>query len=171
MSRNDLFRGLQGSEVNALKGPLAVARGGYVHTSFDNSGLRPAGSDVSSYYASGVIEHLINQYISHSISFGRSSDVGLNANLVEIWNLRYSVTANVIRDLRVSLDVFYDNGNEKGSITPESFDRVGVSIGTGYQLTEKLNASIGYSFVSRGSDQPLRDYTQHTGTVNFTYRF
>jgi hypothetical protein len=149
----------------------AVGRGGYLITSFDNSGLRPATGDVSSYYLSGTIEHLLNQYFSHSLSFSRSSDAGLNANLVEVWTIRYGASANVIRDLRLSADMYYNTGREKGTFTPEQFDQFGFGIGTGYQITEKLSASLAYNFVIRGSDQPLRDYTQNTGTLSFFYRF
>jgi hypothetical protein len=149
----------------------AVGRGGYLLSTFDDTGVLPSPGDVSSYYFSGVIEHLLNQYFSHSLSFQRSSDAGLNANLVEIWTIRYTASANVIRNLRLNLGLFYDTGQEKGSFTPEQFNRFGFDIGTGYQITEKLTATLGYNYIIRGSDQPGRDFQQNNATLSFFYRF
>lgn len=148
-----------------------VARGGYLLSAFDDTGTLPSPGDVSSYYFSGIIEHLVNQYFSHALSFQRSSDAGLNANLVEIWTIRYTATANVIRDLRLNFGMFYDTGQELGSLNPEQFNRFGVDIGFGYQITQKLSASVGYNYIIRGSDQPNRDFQQNNGTLSFFYRF
>jgi opacity protein-like surface antigen len=56
-------------------------------------------------------------------------------------------------------------------LNPEQFNRFGFDIGAGYQITEKLTATLGYNYIIRGSDQPGRDFQQNNCNLSFFYRF
>lgn len=47
--------------------------------------------------------------------------------------------------------------------------RVGVS--TGYQITQRLNSSLGWSYVIRDTDFVFGDYDAHTVTLTLSYQF
>jgi hypothetical protein len=44
-------------------------------------------------------------------------------------------------------------------------------LGTGFQLTKRLNASVNYIHTLRLSNLPLHDYNQNTYTLSLGYRF
>jgi hypothetical protein len=149
----------------------AVVRGGYNFSAFGSNGTVNAAANEGSYYAGLTVEHIVNDFITQSLNATRSSVLGLNADLVELWNIGYTISPNVVRNLQTSANLFFNFGTEIGALTPEEFQQFGVGLNIGYPITRGIVPTLSYRFIIRGSTLPLRDYTQNTLTLSLAYSF
>ena len=146
------------------------ARGGYQKYNFDSS---TNASDTSSYYASINLEHDVNRYVRYVLGVGHTVSLGVNSDAVNLSFIRMTARWQVLRQTDISTDMYFERGEEAGALTlnPETYERLGFSIALGYNITDKLNAGLRYSFTIKESDQPLRGYTQNVVGLNLGYRF
>lgn len=143
-------------------------RAGYQTYSFDSA---TNATDTSSYYATVTLDHDLNRYVRYSLGGGHLVSLGVNSDAINLTFVRLTARWQVLRQTDLSTDIFFEHGEETGSVNPETFDRVGFSISLGYRLTEKLNANLRYSITDKSSDQPLRGYLQNVIGLNLYYRF
>ena len=146
-------------------------RAGFVQYSFDSGGSVGNTPDTQSYYLSLRARHQMNEGASQSIEAGRSLDLGINADLIELWSVRYQAALRIIRHVGVEPRLFYEHGRESALTFSEAYDRFGVGLGFTYQLMEKLRTHLRYGLTIKNSDVALRDYTQHTVILGADYRF
>ena len=52
----------------------------------------------------------MNEYITHSLSGGRTISGGINSQIVEAWSASYSMGLDIIRDVGIGLGFHYISG-------------------------------------------------------------
>jgi len=159
---------------------LRVA-GGYQVIDFDDdvvflglpSGLNPFADqdELEDYYANLLITHRINAAISHQLSIGHESQLGVNSNFITLNYIRHSATWNIINRTLLQTEFFYMEADESGGIIDEHFHRYGGALSVGYQLTTHVTLGARYQYTEKDSDAFLRDYTQNRISLDGTYSF
>ena len=125
---------------------------------------------LSGFYGNVLISHRLNEYISHSLSAGRSVQLSFYSGAVDLYYVRWNASWKLLEKIGLNTMVSYEGG-EQFSYGREEFDRYGAGITLSRGLTKKLNASLGYQFYDRLSDLPGRDYTLNIISLNFNYTF
>jgi len=160
----------------------AQTRGGYVNYVFDSGGPLSSAAKPTPYYVGVKIDHILNEYITHSLEGSREVRLGVYSDYEETSVLRHSTVWKIIRGVELGTQIFYEHGTYPSSVfsapgTPtvvlsgETYDRLGAAVSLSRQLMKKLSASVAYRFTLKDSDSSLRDYTQNSLTVSLTYRF
>jgi hypothetical protein len=126
--------------------------------------------DFSGFYGQLALRHRVNQYLEYTLSGGRSVTFAFYGGTVDLWSARWQATWKLLREVNLTTGMDYEHGTElyQGG---EEFDRVGLNLGVGRQITEKLGANLGYQVYWRESDLPGRDYSVHTVSLNLRYAF
>lgn len=166
--------------TNYLK--LRVA-GGYQNISFDGNtvalGPFPDGSFVffddsrslDDYYVNALLSHRINSAITHRLSVGHESQLGVNSNYITLNYIRHTATWNVINRTLLSTEFFFEDANDSGGFIDEHLQRYGGALTLGYQLTRHVTLGARYQYTQKDSDVPLRDYKQNRISIDGTYSF
>ena len=154
--------------TNYLKVRIA---GGYQGIWFDSGGGVMDNSDLNDFYANILISHRVNSVLTHSISAGHETQLGVNSNYITLNYVRYTATWNIIRDTLLSTEFFYEDADDSGGIFGEHAQRWGAALTLGYQLTQHVTLGARYQYTTKDSDQPLRDYDQNRVSVDGTYSF
>jgi hypothetical protein len=160
----------------------AQFRGGYVNYVFDSGGPLSSAAKPTPYYVGVKIDHILNEYITHSIEGSRVVRLGVYSDFEETSILRHITSWKIIRGVDLGTQIFYEHGtyppavfNSPGSppvvLPGETYDRLGAEVSLSHRLMEKLSASVSYRFTLKDSDSNPRDYTQNALTVSLTYRF
>jgi hypothetical protein len=161
--------------------------GGYQKINFDNTGLVNDPHDVSDYYANLLISHRINATVSHNLSIGHESQLGVNSNFVRLNYARHTSTWNIFYHTLFSTELFYEDAEDSGGLgvlflpvpgvpnvnpfVAEHIHRYGGALSLGYQLTPHVTLGFRYQYTQKDSDQPLRDYRQNRVSLDGTYSF
>lgn len=147
--------------------------GGYQGMSFDGNGASGDQTDYSGWYANVTVAQRLNQYWSHSLSAGHEARLGLEVNFSEYTYARYLAQWQINPRLNASIEGFVEKANESGTAAQnsENASRWGGGISLGWRLGSKLSATLGYHYVRKNSDLPLRDYYQNLGTFVLKYDF
>jgi len=166
--------------TNYLK--LRVA-GGYQSINFDGStvalGPFPDGSfaffndsgSLDDFYVNALLSHRINGAITHRLSLGHESQLGVNSNYITLNYIRHTATWNVINKTLLSTEFFYEDADDSGGFIDEHLHRYGGALTLGYQLTRHVTLGARYQFTQKDSDVPLRDYRQNRISIDGTYSF
>jgi len=175
---------LETQVTNNLK--LRVA-GGYQHIDFDDGGLVNDPHDLNDYYANALLTHRVNSVLTHNLSVGHETQLGVNSNYVKLNYVRHTATWNILYHTLLSTELFYEDADESGgsgllflptpglpNINPfaaEHIHRYGGALTLGYQLTPHVTLGLRYQYTQKDSDQPLRDYRQNRIGLDGTYSF
>jgi hypothetical protein len=182
---------IEASLTNNLK---VRAAGGYQWINFDQNFVTfffgpfgfnfPDHKDLEDYYVNGLITHRINAQLSQTLSAGHENQLGVNSNYITLNYVRHTLSWNLIRNVLISTEFFFEDAEESGGVvgaTPftvlagqqagESFQRIGGAITLGYQLTPHVTLGVRYQGTSKDSDVFLRDYNQNRVSVDGTYSF
>jgi len=166
-----------------LTGKLQVrSHVGYASYNFDTGGPVSLAGNPSTYYFAVKLDHILNEYITHSIEGSREVRLGIYSDFEETYTLRHSTAWKIIRGVDLGTQLFYEHGTYPPSVfsppgSPtvvlpgETFDRVGAAISLSHQLMKKLSARVAYRFTMKNSDSNSRDYAQNSLTISLTYRF
>ena len=165
---------------------LRVA-GGYQNIDFDNTGLVNDPNDVSDYYANLLLSHRVNSVLTHSLSAGHETQLGVNSNYTTLNYVRHTANWNILLS-HAAYDGIVLRG--RGGFWRESdldscarglslsilsqaehIHRYGGALTLGYQLTPHVTLGFRYQYTQKDSDQPLRDYTQNRVSLDGTYSF
>jgi hypothetical protein len=152
----------------------AEASVGYTHGEWDSTNAAFGVADqpnLDTWYASLTLTHRINAFLNQQVGFSRSTQLGTSSNYVEVPQVSYIINWLAMEDLTVTAEFIYDSGNESGGYVGEDIDRYTTGITLAYQMTKNLATSLSYNYIFRDSDVALRDYTQHTVTLDLRYRF
>lgn len=147
--------------------------GGYQGMTFDRNGTSGDTTDYSGWYANVTVAQRLNQYWSHSLSAGHEARLGLEVNFSEYTYARYLAQWQINPRLNASIEGFIETANESGTAAQNSENayRWGGGVTLGWRLGSKLSANLGYHYVRKNSDLPLRDYYQNIGTLALRYDF
>jgi Putative beta-barrel porin 2 len=154
--------------TNYLKVRVA---GGYQGIWFDSGGGVMDSSDLHDFYANILISHRVNAVLTHSISAGHETQLGLNSNYILLNYVRYTASWNIIRNTLLSTEFFYEDADDSGGIFSEHAQRFGGALTLGYQLTQHVTLGLRYQYTTKDSDQPLRGYDQNRVSLDGTYSF
>ncbi|HKP03052.1 MAG TPA: hypothetical protein VJU77_06750 [Chthoniobacterales bacterium] len=165
---------------------LRVA-GGYQQIDFDMGGLVNDPQDLNDYYANALLSHRVNSVLTHNLSVGHETQLGVNSNYVKLNYVRHTATWNILYHTLLSTELFYEDADESGgngtlftpipgipNINPfvsEHIHRYGGALSLGYQLTPHVTLGLRYQYTQKDSDQPLRDYRQNRVALDGTYSF
>ena len=167
---------------------LRVA-GGYQQISFDGDdvtlgpfppGFLPNGetflvfadqSDLNAAYVNLLLSHRINASITHSLSAGQESQLGVNSNFIRLKYVRHTATWNIINKTLLSTEVFYEDAKDSGGFVDEHLHRYGGALSLGYQLTRHVTLGARYQYTAKDSDVEFRDYRQNRVSLDGTYSF
>ncbi|HZR78685.1 MAG TPA: outer membrane beta-barrel protein [Chthoniobacterales bacterium] len=179
----------------ALTNNLKVrAAGGYQWIDFDHNFVTfplgpflitfPDHKDLQDYYVNGLIGHRINAQLSQTLSAGHENQLGIQSNFITLNYVRHTLTWNLIRNVLLSTEFFFEDAEESGGplnaslLTVafgqregEHFQRIGGAITLGYQLTPHVTLGLRYQGTSKDSDVFLRDYNQNRISIDGTYSF
>jgi hypothetical protein len=150
-----------------------IAGGGpsLVTYSANNAGYRP--SDRSTYYLYSTINHRFSEFASHSLSINQSVAPTVQSSQSETLSFNYTLSLNIIRDVRLTAGVFYETGRFSSGIVPSSaqFTRVGGRLEASRSFGDHLSAGLAYEFTHRDSDTANTNYDQNRVTLSASYRF
>ena len=147
--------------------------GGYQGMNFDGNGASGDLSNYSGWYANVTVAQRLNQYWSHSLSAGHEARLGLEVNFAEYTYVRYLAQWQINPRLNASIEGFVENANESGTTAQnsENASRWGGGVSLAWRLGNKVSVDLGYHYVKKNSDLPLRDYYQNVGTLVLKYEF
>jgi hypothetical protein len=169
--------------TNNLRARVA---GGYQWIDFEhNFVLIPFGpflivrdrGDSKDFYANGLITHQITPAISHSLSAGHESQLGVNSNFIRLEYIRHTATLKIVRNTLISTEFFYERAADSGgfadlvNLRGERLNRYGGAITLGYQLTPHVTLGLRYQYTQKDSDVQFRDYKQNRVGFDATYSF
>lgn len=161
--------------------------GGYQNINFDDNGLVRDMHDLSDFYANISLSHRVNAVLTHSISAGHETELGINSNYTTLNYVRYTANWNILYHTLLSTEFFYEQADDSGGLGPlfvpapgvflfnpflaEHIHRFGGALTVAYQLTPHVTLGLRYQYTNKDSDLPLRDYQQNRVSVDGTYSF
>lgn len=181
-------------ETNVTNNLRIRVAGGYQWIDFDNNFVTfpigpflirfPDHKDLQDYYVNGLIGHRINAQLSQTLSAGHENELGIQSNYITLNYIRHTLTWNLIRNVLISTEFFFEDAEESGGPLNatifsvgtgqregEHFQRIGGAITLGYQLTPHVTLGLRYQGTSKDSDVFLRDYNQNRISLDGTYSF
>ena len=181
-------------ETNVTTNLKFRVAGGYQWIDFDHNFVTfpigpflvtfPDHKNLEDYYVNGLIAHRINAQLSQTLSAGHENQLGIQSNFITLNYVRHTLTWNLIRNVLLSTEFFFEDAEESGgplNATPfsvftgqregEHFQRIGGAITLGYQLTPHVTLGLRYQGTSKDSDVFLRDYNQNRISLDGTYSF
>jgi len=145
-------------------------RAGYALYTFSRNELFGTPADFGAYYWDLRLNHRIGQAVNYTLSGSRSIQLGINANLSDRWSVRGQINWAIIPGSTLATGLFYESGRESAGGFGDNYDRWGGNIGIGYQIMEKLRASLTYGVFMKTSVVASRDYNQNRVTLTLSYR-
>jgi hypothetical protein len=164
-----------GAYADWQRGAIHVQlRGGYTEYLFDQTSLVIQAVNQDAWYLGLTVTHNVTDAISYSIGFGHELKLGIQADTIEDWYLRPSVTWKIIKDLNLTGFLSYEHGTQgqnyqSGGFTSEDYDWLGLGFGVSHPITKKLSASLNYRLTLRDSNLESRGYTQNLVGVQLKY--
>lgn len=138
----------------------------YSPTAEDTAGM----ADLDGIYFQLALRHRLNQYLTYSLSGGRTVNFVFYGGSVDNWFVRWTGSWALLRKFTLETSLDYQKGEEL-QWTREKYDWYGGSIQLGRALTSHLTAGVGYRGYVRSSDLPSRDYVVNTVGLQFRYQF
>jgi len=166
---NDHWRGGGGPFVD-VKLPEKIslrAGGGYDTAQYDSAG---ASSEFKTYYAYGRVSQETRLF-THSLSGGRESTLGDNANNLENTYVRYSISSPVVEHVELGVHGSVHFAKEFGGAFRENYTYYVAGLRAGYQFHKHWRTDLGYEFLLKNSELPFRDYYRNRVTMGVTFTF
>lgn len=147
--------------------------GGYQSMQFDGSGTNGDQSNLSSWYGNLAVTQRIGQYMSHALTVGREARVGLSVNYTETAFARYAATWRMNAVMTWTLNAFVEDAKESGgaALNAEDAFRWGGGASLACRIAERMNLTLGYLFVNKDSNLPMRSYYQNSVALGLNYQF
>ena len=148
--------------------------GGYQAMTFEQTGTSGDTTNFGGWYGNVTLAQRLNQYWSHSLSLGHEARLGLEVNFAEYSYARYLAQWQINPRVTASLEGFAEDANESGTVAAQNSEdsfRWGGSASLAWRLGNKLSLDLGYNYVNKNSNLPLRDYYQNVGTFVVKYDF
>jgi len=166
---NDHWRAKVGpfAEVTLLQGISLRAGGGYATAKYDAAA---SGSDYNTYYAYGKLRQETRLF-THSITGGRETLLGDNANNLRTTYVRYSISTPVFAHVELGANASADFAEEFGGAFKEKFTYYRAGLHLGYQFHKYWRTDLAYEYLVKDSDLPLRDLRRNRVSLDVSFRF
>lgn len=151
----------------AISNPFFAARA----TAPTVSTAQETSRDTNSYYLNLTIVHRLNRFYDDKLSIGHIDQVGLLAQRSKSTYARYSSVWKLNRRFNIGFGLFFEDVEETGGLGGSKYDRYGLTLDTGYQITKKLTAGLSYQFTRKRSDVMTLDYDQNRVALTLSYQF
>ena len=149
---------------------LLVA-GGYQSIQFDRSGSIEDHTNLNDWYGNMAVAHRFNRFFTETLTAGHESQLGLNSNYEAIDYIRYKGAVTFLKDFTTEVDAMFEELAESGGALPEHLQRYGFGISLVYQLTQSVQAKLGYNFLDKQSDLAGFSYEQDRVHLALVYQF
>jgi hypothetical protein len=133
-------------------------------------GVTVYATDFNGMYAELDLTHRLNEYVTYTLSGGRTINLAFYGGTVDEYYARLSAAWQFLRKMNLGTTLSYEYGTQLSG-TPETWDRYGFAINLGRSITSKLSGSLGYQFYLRQSDLPGRSYDLNVLSLSFNYVF
>jgi hypothetical protein len=146
------------------------------YTAYTPDGTTPGllTSDTSGFYFSLALSHQVNQYLSYSLTAGRTTDLSYNGQAQSYNYVRLNSQWSVFKNYQISTPIWWQQGtwlyNSSFQGTSD-YQQIGVGFTVTRRLTKKLSASAGYQFVDQTSNRNLLRYNLDIVKLSLTYQF
>lgn len=154
------------------------ASGGFAGAvSLDPSVPVPArGGTQSGFYANLSFAHSLNRYYSDRLDIGRSDDADALNGRAQTNYIRYSSNWKVNSKFSLGFGFFLEDVNQVtgtalNNLLPTNFLRAGVTVSTGYRITDNVGVAFGYRYTMRDAQQADQSFTQNSVTISLGYQF
>jgi hypothetical protein len=126
--------------------------------------------DFSGMYAELDLTHRLNQYMTYTLSGGRTIQVAFWGGTIDRYFAYWAANWQIVQKVTLSTTFRYEHGTQLYGYV-ETYDQYGPGLSLSRKITDKLTASLGYQVYWRTSDQPGRNYTVNIVSLNLDYRF
>jgi hypothetical protein len=126
--------------------------------------------DITAYYANVSVSHQVNNWFSHSLSAGRQLQLGITANLADLYSLNYQANWYFVRNLNITTQFLYQHGTTYNGV-PQTLDIYGGGAALGYNVTRRLTAALSYFLQIKNANPSTLNYTQNRLVFDFRYSF
>lgn len=144
--------------------------GGYVMYSLDTYGQTNLPTSLDAFYLNLSLQQRIGNLVSHTFSVNRTVQSSISSDLLDVWQIQDRARWNIFRKTGLNTTLSYEHASQN-SVLGETLDRYGFGVALSRRLTEKMNASLGYQFYLKNSDDANRDYTQNRLVLDVVYTF
>jgi len=154
----------------------AKASGGYVSYMFTPNSTTnavvstPNVSGIAGYYADLSLTHQVNSWLEQTLSAGRQFQLGVTANLVDLYYARYQAAWGFIRNVNLTTQLQYQHGTTSDGVL-QTLSIYSGGIGVSYDITQKLNGSVNYLLQVKRADPASYNYVQNQLVFDFKYSF
>jgi hypothetical protein len=135
---------------------------GYQGGVYDSNGQTGDESDLGSYFFNVGFHNNLNLQFRHSLSFGHQAEQGVASNFTESNYVRYQASWDVIRKVSLGFFASFVDAAESGGLFAEHFRYYEFGLTAGFQVTQKIGASLTYQFTKR---ETLSDEAQPTDSI------
>jgi hypothetical protein len=130
----------------------------------------------SGIYFQFSLTHQLNQFISYSLSAGRSTESSVFGQPYTLYFARLQPDWKVFKKYSLSTPLFWQKGNQLasqlyGTGGSSDYTQYGAGFNIGRALTRKLTASLAYQYVRENSTQSGPTYTVNIVSLNLSYQF
>lgn len=125
--------------------------------------------NISGYYADLSLTHLVNGWLSHSLS-ARQLQLAVTANLVDLYYVSYQANWSFIRNVNLTTQLLYQHGTTFDGVQ-QTLDVYGGGVGLSYNITQKLVGSVNYGLQIKKADPLVFNYVQNRLVFDFKYSF
>jgi hypothetical protein len=155
----------------------AALSGGYFSYMFSPNGAANALvnsanglNNYGGYYADLSLTHQVNWWFDQTLSGGRQEQLGITANLTDLYYARYQANFGFIRNTRITTELLYENGETIGG-PAQTLSIYSGSVGLTYNLTQKLSGGLTYNLQVKRADPASDNYVQNLLELDFRYSF
>ena len=121
-----------------------------------------------------TVTHDATEVISYSFSAGRNVQLGVYADVIELWYARPTFTWRFFKNISLNTGLSYEYGNQGvGDISGgqvETYNWLAGNIGVNWPFMKRLSLGLNYRITFRESDIPDNGYTQNVIGLTLTYQ-
>jgi len=166
---NDHWRATAGpfAEIGLGGGISLRAGGGYATAKYQGAATD---SDYKTYYAYGRIRQE-TRHFTHSVTAGRETVLGDNANNLRNTYVRYSISTPIVAHTEIGVSFSANFAKEFGGAFREEFTYYRPGAHLGYQFAKYWRTDLSYEYFLKDSDLPLRDFKRNRVSWDVTFQF
>ena len=136
----------------------------------------PNTASSSGLYFQFSLTHQLNQFISYSLSAGRSTESSVFGQPYTLYFVRLQPEWKLFKKYTLSTPVFWQKGSQLatqlyGRGGSSDYTQYGAGFNIGRALTRKLTSSLEYQYIRENSTQSGPTYTVNIVSLNLSYQF